>query len=399
MRDGRTPGNDSERSAMPDAATTIGIGTGTAVEADRSVLFKPLDLGSIAMPNRIVMAPMSRMRSCSNGVPSDLNVTYYRQRASAGLLISEATCVSRQGTGYANSTAIYGDEHIGGWKKVCDAVHVRGGRIVLQLWHVGRISHSSLQENGRLPVAPSPIARSGEILTPSGPKPYEIPHALTVGEIAGVVEDYRLGALRAKQAHLDGVEVQCANGFLLEQFLNDSTNRRSDRYGGSIENRARLLFEVLDVVCSVWDRSRVGVRLSPFSVAHDCFDSDPVALHGHVVARLAERRLAYLHFYEPRAGGAGRADNVTPGVPFVSEMMRKLYPHPIIAAGGFGADTAAAAIAKGTIDAVAFGRHFVSNPDLPERIRAGQALAPYDRATFYSGGAKGYVDYPALTAE
>lgn len=382
---------EDESLRMPDVATKT--------TTDRSALFKPLDLGRVAIPNRIVMAPMSRMRSNSDGVPSDLNVTYYQQRASAGLLISEATCVSRQGTGYANSTAIYSDAHIAGWKKICDAVHASGGRIVLQLWHVGRISHSSLQEGGRLPVAPSPIARSGEILTPSGPKPYEIPHALTIDEIAGVVEDYRLGAVRAKQAGLDGVEVQCANGFLLEQFLNDATNQRSDRYGGSIENRARLFFEVLDAVCSVWDSRKVGVRLSPFSTAHDCFDSDPAALHSHVVARLAARDLAYLHFYEPRAGGAGRADNITPGVPFVSEMMRKLYPNPIIAAGGFNADTAAAAVARGTVDAVAFGRHFVSNPDLPERIRAVQPLAPYDRSTFYSGGAKGYIDYPKLAAE
>lgn len=377
---------------MADAATKTGIVT------DRSALFKPLALGDITLPNRIVMAPMSRMRSNSDGVPSDLNVTYYQQRASAGLLISEATCVSRQGTGYANSTAIYSDAHIAGWSKIGDAVHASGGRIVMQLWHVGRISHSSLQEGGRLPVAPSPIARSGEILTPSGAKPYEIPHALTVDEIAGVVEDYRLGALRAKQAGLDGVEVQCANGFLLEQFLNDATNRRSDRYGGSIENRARLLFDVLDAVCSVWDERKVGVRLSPFSTAHDCLDSDPAALHSHVVARLASRDLAYLHFYEPRAGGAGRADNVTAGVPFVSEMMRTLYPNPIIAAGGFNADTAATAVARGTIDAVAFGRHFVSNPDLPERIRTAQALTPYDRSTFYAGGAKGYIDYPKLIA-
>ena len=361
---------------------------------NRSALFQPLELGEISLPNRVIMAPMSRMRAHADGTPSELNVIYYAQRASAGLIIAEAACVSRQGRGYANSPAIYSDAHTQGWRKVCDAVHAAGGRIVLQLWHVGRISHSSLQDGGALPVAPSPLARSGEILTPAGPMPYETPHALSVDEIRAVVEDYRLAALRAKEAGFDGVEVQCANGFLLEQFLNDGTNQRTDEYGGGMENRSRLLFETLDAVLTVWRPGRVGVRLSPFSVSHECTDSNPEALHRHVVSRLAGRGLAYLHFYEPRAGGAGRSDDFTAGVPMVSKLMRAYYAHPIIAAGGFDPDSAAAAVAQGAVDAVVFGRYFVSNPDLPERIRGGLALTPYDRPTFYAGGAQGYTDYP-----
>ncbi|TFL15791.1 alkene reductase [Pusillimonas caeni] len=369
---------------MPSAAGTI----------DRTALFGSLDLGEIKLPNRIIMAPMSRMRAQADGVPSELNVVYYAQRASAGLIIAEASCVSRQGRGYANSTAIYSDEHTGGWRKVCDAVHAAGGRIVLQLWHVGRISHSSLQDGGALPVAPSPIARSGEILTPNGPMPYETPHALSVDEIHAVAEDYRRAAARAKDAGFDGVEVQCANGFLLEQFLNDGTNHRTDQYGGSMENRSRILFETLEAVCSIWPSGRVGVRLSPFSTSHECTDSNPEALHSHVVSRLAALNLAYLHFYEPRAGGAGRSDEFTAGVPFVSKLMRKHYSGPIIAAGGFDPDSAAVAVEQGSVDAVVFGRHFVSNPDLPARIRHGLTLTPYHRPTFYSGGVSGYTDYP-----
>lgn len=369
---------------MPNAAGTI----------DRTALFRPLNLGEIEMPNRIIMAPMSRMRAQADGVPSELNVVYYAQRASAGLIVAEASCVSRQGRGYASSTAIYSDAHTEGWRKVCDAVHAAGGRIVLQLWHVGRISHSSLQDEGALPVAPSPIARNGEILTPVGPMPYETPHALSTEEIQAVIEDYRQAAMRAKEAGFDGVEVQCANGFLLEQFLNDGTNYRTDQYGGSIENRSRILFEILGAVCSVWPSGRVGVRLSPFSVSHECSDSDPETLHSHVVACLDPLKLAYLHFYEPRAGGAGRSDEFTAGVPFVSKLMRKHYSGPIIAAGGFEPDSAAEAVLQESVDAVVFGRHFVSNPDLPERIRDGLELTPYHRPTFYSGGASGYTDYP-----
>lgn len=366
----------------------------TAVTAtDRAVLFEPLDLGDIRIANRVIMAPMSRMRAHADGAPSDLNVLHYAQRASAGLIITEASCVSPQGRGYANSTAIYDDVHVQGWRKVCDAVHARGGRIVLQLWHVGRISHSSLQDGGALPVAPSAVARSGEIATPGGRKPFEIPHALSVDEIGAVVEDYRKAAVRAREAGFDGVELQCANGFLLEQFLNDRTNLRTDDYGGSIENRSRLLFETLDAIAPVWGAGRVGVRLSPFSVAHECTDSDPETLHRHVVSRLSGLGLAYLHFYEPRAGGAGGQDAVTAGVPFVSELMRPHYPGPIIAAGGFSPDSAAAAVARGVVDAAVFGRHFTSNPDLAERIRDGLELTPYDRPTFYAGGADGYTDF------
>lgn len=367
------------------------------IVTDRSALFQPVDLGRIRIANRIIMAPMSRMRARSDGVPSDLNVLHYAQRASAGLIIAEASCVSRQGRGYAGSTAIFSDAHTEGWRRVCEAVHAGGGRIVLQLWHVGRISHSSLQDGGALPVAPSARARSGDIATPGGRMPFEIPHALTVDEIAAVVGDYRAAAIRAKEAGFDGVEVQCANGFLLEQFLNDATNIRTDDYGGSIENRSRILFETLDAVMSVWGPGRVGVRLSPFSVAHECTDSDPETLHRHLVARLAGLELAYLHFYEPRAGGAGGQDAVTDGVPFVAQMMRPLFPGAIIAAGGFDPDSAAAAVAQGTLDGVVFGRFFTSNPDLPERIRDGIALTPYDRPTFYTGGEEGYTGFTRAT--
>jgi N-ethylmaleimide reductase len=382
------------RSIMPD---TLSSPKSAATDQSTEVLFRPLRLGALTIPNRIIMAPMSRMRSTKMGIPSTLNAKYYAQRAKAGLLISEATCVSRQGMGYSNSPGLYNLKQLEGWRRVCDAVHAAKGHIFLQLWHVGRISHSSLQPYRRPPVAPSAVGRSGDIMTADGAQPFETPRALSLDEISALIADYKRSASMALEAGFDGVEVQCANGFLLEQFLNDNTNRRTDQYGGPMENRARLFLEVLDSVCEVWGEDRVGVRLSPFSTAHECIDSDPVTLHRHVVSVLAKRNLAYLHFYEPRAGGAGGADKVTTGVPYVSELLRPFFSGVIIAAGGFDGNSAASAVNSGILDAVAFGRIFVSNPDLPHRIKLGLPYNQYDRRTFYSGGKQGYTDYPFAT--
>jgi N-ethylmaleimide reductase len=361
-------------------------------------LFDPLQLGALTLPNRIIMAPLTRMRSKQPGnIPTELNATYYAQRASAGLIISEATQVSPQGQGYPATPGIHTAEQVAGWKLVTERVHHAGGRIFLQLWHVGRISHRSLQPEGLLPVAPSAIKPSGGTYSPEWKEvAFETPRALETAEIPEILADYERGARHAKQAGFDGVEVHGANGYLLDQFLQDGSNKRTDCYGGSIENRARLLLEVVDRAISVWGAERVGVRLSPYGSFNDMSDSDPIALFNYVLAQLSLRKIAYAHVIEPRSSKAGGGDGNIPDAPQTSRIFRDAFKGVLISAGGYDRADALRVVAEGMADAVAFGRIFIANPDLPERLRKDSPLNRYERATFYGGGEKGYTDYPTL---
>lgn len=361
-------------------------------------LFDPLQLGDLKLANRIVMAPLTRMRSLQPGnIPSALNAEYYAQRASAGLIVAEATQISQQGQGYPGTPGIHSAEQIGGWKLVTEAVHAAGGKIFLQLWHVGRISHSSHQPGKQLPVAPSAIRPSGKAFTADWQMAdFETPRALASEELPGLVIDYVKAAQNAKAAGFDGVEIHAANGYLLDQFLQNGSNKRSDNYGGSVENRARLLLEVVDASIKVWGKGRVGVRLSPHGTFNDMSDSDPVALFSYVMKELDKRGLAYVHLVEPRSSNAGAADGNIEGAPDNSKIFRALFKGTLISAGGYSPETAQEAVSAGAVDAVAFGRLFISNPDLPQRIKRGATLNRYDRNTFYGGDSKGYTDYPSL---
>jgi N-ethylmaleimide reductase len=363
-------------------------------------LFSPLRIGALELSHRIVMAPLTRMRAAQPGnVPNLLNVEYYRQRASTGgLIVTEGTQISPIGQGMPATPGIYSEAQIEGWKAVTDAVHSKGGLIFLQLWHVGRISHSSLLD-GEFPVAPSAIAASGNALTATFERaPFETPRALETEEIASLVESYANAARNAMQAGFDGVEIHAANGYLLEQFLQSRSNQRSDAYGGSIENRSRIVLEVAAAVSAVFGAKRVGIRLSPFGVANSSGEDDPLPLYSHLIMELAALDLSYLHLIEPRASGAGQADVDHQNVPFASELFRPLWPNVLIAAGNYTPETAAAAVEAGRADAIAFGRLFIANPDLPDRARIGARLNPYNRATFYGGAAEGYIDYAPLNA-
>jgi len=363
-------------------------------------LFESLRVGDITLPNRIIMAPLTRMRSKQPGnIPTELNATYYAQRASAGLIISEATQISQQGQGYPATPGIYSPEQVEGWKTVTSAVHNAGGRIFLQLWHVGRISHSSHQPNGQLPVAPSAIKASGGTYSATWKQvAFETPRALETEEVPNLIQDYARAAQNAKDAGFDGVEVHGANGYLLDQFLQDGSNQRNDQYGGSIENRARLLLEVIDAVVAVWGAGRVGVRLSPYGTFNDMSDSDPVALFTYVLEQLSSRGVAYAHIIEPRASTAGSKDGNIEGVPDTAKVFRNSFKGVLISAGGYQRNDAMKVVEEGYADAVAFGRLFISNPDLPTRLENGAELTKYDRSTFYGGAAKGYTDYPVMPA-
>jgi N-ethylmaleimide reductase len=363
-------------------------------------LFSPLQVGPYRLNHRVVMAPLTRMRAeRSSLVPRPLNAEYYAQRATpGGLIIAEASPVMATGFGNAGVPGIYSDAQIAGWRGVVDAVHAKGGLIFLQLWHVGRASHSSYQPGGVLPVAPSAVPISAELktITADGkPAFYETPRALETAEVAGIVEAFRQAAGNAMKAGFDGVEVHGANGYLIEQFLQSRSNLRTDQYGGGIENRARLLMEITQAVIGVWGANRVGVRLSPYGIANDSGEADPMPLYTHVVEGLNALGLAYLHFIEPRSSGAGRAEVNHQNVPSAMVLFRPIWKGVLITAGGFTGETAEAAIAEGHADAVAFGRIFISNPDLPRRLSEGFPLTPYSRATFYGGEEKGYTDYPA----
>ncbi|MCL1468269.1 alkene reductase [Argonema galeatum] len=357
-------------------------------------LLSPVKLGRYELPNRIVMAPLTRMRAAAGNVPTYLNVTYYEQRASAGLIIAEATQVSPQGAGYPNTPGIYSPEQVGGWRLVTDAVRDRKGLIFLQLWHVGRISHPSLQPGGELPVAPSAIAPEGEAITFQGPKPFVTPRALETAEIPDIVEQYRKGAENALAAGFDGVEIHSANGYLLDQFLQDGTNKRTDKYGGSIENRARLLLEVTEAVVSVWGSDRVGVRLSPSGTFNSMHDSNPEALFSYVGSALNRLDLAYLHIVEPRIAGNETVEDNTSNLGV--RYFRPIFNGTLMAAGGYDREEGNAVLAAGDADLVAYGRLFIANPDLPERFALNAPLNEPDRSTFYGGTAIGYTDYSTL---
>lgn len=366
-----------------------------------TTLFDPLKAGDLNLSNRIVMAPLTRMRSKQPGsIPWDLNADYYAQRASAGLIISEATQISQQGQGYPGTPGIYSQEQINGWKLVTDAVHKAGGKIVLQLWHVGRISHSSHQPDGALPVAPSAIAakNSGTYTADWKPTAILTPRALETQEIAQIIKDFKKGAENAKAAEFDGVEIHSANGYLIDQFLQDGSNQRTDQYGGSVENRSRLLLEIVDAATSIWGNGRLGVRLSPYGTFNDMHDSDPIKLFTYVMSELDKRNIAFVDLIEPRASEAGGKDGNNGTAPSTSELFRKTFKNTLISAGGYDAENAKSAVSSGQVDAVAFGRLFISNPDLPERLKQTSNLNKYDRNTFYGGGEKGYTDYPKLTA-
>jgi N-ethylmaleimide reductase len=354
-------------------------------------LFSPFRLGPLQLPNRIVMAPMTRNRAGPGNVQGPLNATYYAQRASAGLIVSEATQVSPQGQGYPGTPGIHSDEQIAGWKLITDAVHSAGGRVVMQLWHVGRISHPSLQPGGALPVAPSAIAPKGQAWTLDGMRDFVTPHALTTAEIAGVVADFRRGAQNARSAGFDGVEIHGANGYLVDQFLRDGSNRRDDAYGGSALNRVRFLLEVTEAAVDVWGADRVSVRLSPTNPYNDVVDSNPAATFATAVNELNRFGLAYLHIVEPSATDPIAAGEV-PDIRF----FRKLWRGPLIANKGYDLQRAEAVLREGTADLVSFAALFIANPDLPERLRRGGPFNPPDRKSFYGGTAKGYTDYPAL---
>src|SRR5579864_868929 len=367
-------------------------------------LFSPLQVGPYRLAHRVVMAPLTRMRADrSSFAPRPLNADYYAQRATAGgLLIAEASPVMVTGRGNPGTPGIYSETQINGWRRVVDAVHAKGGLIFLQLWHVGRASHSSFQPGGALPVAPSavPITGNGMLAMTADGKmaPYETPRALETEEVGQVVEAFRQAAKNAREAGFDGVEIHGANGYLLEQFLQSHTNLRTDRYGGSIENRARLLLEIAQAAIGVWGANRVGVRLSPYGIANGSGEADPMPLYTHVVKALDALGLAYLHFIEPRSSGAGRAEVNWQNVPSAMVLFRPVWRGVLISAGGFTGETAEAAIAQGHTDAIAFGRIFISNPDLPLRLQRGYPLTPYDRKTFYGGDVAGYTDYPFYDA-
>jgi N-ethylmaleimide reductase len=358
-----------------------------------SKLFSSVQVGPYAVSHRVVMAPLTRMRSDVGDVPGNLMVSYYHQRATkGGLIISEATPVSRQGYGYAMAPGIYSDEQIDGWRRVTDAVHAKGGLIFLQLWHVGRQSHPDLQPGGLAPVAPSAIRAEGHAYTMNGEVEFSMPRPLELTEVKGIVEDFRVGAERALRAGFDGVEIHGANGYLPDQFLQDGSNKRTDIYGGPIENRARFLLEVTKAVISVWGPQRVGVRLAPSGTYGSMHDSDPAATFGYVAQQLNRLKIAYLHVVEPRIKGT---ELIKEGQePMAAKHLRPKFDGAIIAAGGFTRDSAETILAAGDADLVAFGRHFIANPDLPARFRLNLPLNPYDRCTFYGGDARGYLDYP-----
>ena len=346
-------------------------------------LFDPVHIGAWNLPNRIIFAPLTRARAGAERIPNALMAEYYAQRVAVGLIISEATSITPMGVGYADTPGIWSAAQVDGWKLVTEAVHKAGGRMVLQLWHVGRISDPQFL-NGALPVAPSAIAAAGHVSLVRPQKSFVTPRALGLEEIPGIIEAYRLGAENAKRAGFDGVEIHGANGYLLDQFLQDKTNQRTDRYGGSIENRARLMLEVTDAVVSVWGADRVGMHLAPRGDAHDMGDSNPPATFGYVARELGKRQIAFICARESL------------GDKRIGPQLKAAFGGSYIANEGFNQATANQVLAAGEADAVAFGVPLLANPDLPERFRRNAPLNTPDQSTFYTPGPKGYTDYPVL---
>lgn len=363
-------------------------------EIIESDLFQSVKLGNLTLANRIVMAPLTRSRAEKNDVPSLLNALYYAQRATAGLIISEATQISQQGKGYAFTPGIYTNEQIAGWKLVTEAVHAKNGHIFAQLWHVGRISHPDLQLNGELPVAPSAIKPEGQAYTETGFKPFVTPRALELKEIPGIIDQYVHAATCAKQAGFDGIEIHAANGYLIDQFLRDKTNKRTDIYGGSIENRARFLLEVVDGIKKIWDGNRIGIRLAPVSHANDIYDSNPMKTFSYVVEQLNSRNIVYIHFVEGETIGP----RIIPA-DFDFGVLRTLYKGLYMANNAYDLELALQARRENLADLICFGRLFIANPDLVYRLQIGATLKQAPKETWYGGGKEGYTDWPTLEEE
>jgi N-ethylmaleimide reductase len=361
-------------------------------------LFTPVQIGPMTLKHRVVMPPMSRLRAqAGTGIPSDLQLEYYTQRASdGGLIITEATAVGACARGYYHAPGLYTDEHVAGWKRITDAVHAKGGYFFTQLWHAGRTTHISITGSQPVTASVDPTYWADPSIvvdTPDGFRQTSPHRALETAEIPGILVQYREAARNAKRAGFDGVELMAANGHLIDQFLQDKTNKRTDRYGGSIENRARLLIEVVQTLAEVWGADRVGVRLAPSGTFNGMGDSNPRALFRAAAERLDGVGLAYLHLIEPRVkGGETIAEEQAP---VAAQELSKFFRGPVIAAGGFNPETAEASVARGDASLIAFGRHFIANPDLPNRIERGLPLNPYDRSTFYGYDGRGYTDYPA----
>ncbi len=360
------------------------------IDMNDKSLFEPYTLGSLTLSNRIVMAPLTRNRAGTGFVPSEHAATYYSQRASAGLLISEASQISQQGQGYQDTPGIYTEAQIEGWRKVTDAVHAKGGRIFLQLWHVGRVSHVDLQKNGVAPVAPSALQAATKVFVNNSFADVSAPRALDIEELPGIVNDFRQAAKNAIAAGFDGVEIHGANGYLLDQFLKDGSNVRTDAYGGSVENRARLLLEVTAAVVDEIGADRTGIRISPVSPANGVSSSDPQQQFDYVVDQLDALGLVYLHVVE---GATGGSRNVAP---FDFGSLRRRFKNTYIANNGYDLNLAASQLKDDKADLIAFGRPFIGNPDLVERLKSSATLSTFDPTTLYGGGAAGYIDYPTL---
>lgn len=357
-----------------------------------TTLYEPSKVGAADTKNRVFMAPLTRNRAIHDtDIPGDLAAEYYQQRATAGLIITEATQINPEGKGYVATPGIYKEEHIEAWKKITDSVHEKGGKIFIQLWHVGRISHVSLQPNGQQPLAPSAIQADAETFTLDGPTPVSEPVSMTEQQIKQTLEDYQTAASNAKRAGFDGVEIHAANGYLIDQFLRDNTNKRSDAYGGEIKNRARFLFEVVEAILEIWSADKVGIRLSPTGAFNDMQDSNPLDTFGYVIEKLNGYNLAYLHMVERFPGMESSKQDLE-----TVNKLRAIWQGFYIANGDYDKSRAETAIESGHADAIAFGRPFIANPDLPERLEKNEVLNEPDQETFYGGGAEGYIDYPSL---
>ncbi|WVV49112.1 alkene reductase [Pseudomonas sp. NA13] len=353
-------------------------------------LFTPYTLGDLTLSNRVVLAPLTRNRAGQGFVPSEFAATYYSQRASAGLLISEASQVSQQGQGYQDTPGIYTQAQIDGWRTVTEAVHAKGGRIFLQLWHVGRVSHVDLQANGVAPVAPSALRPATKVFVNNSFEDVSEPRALDISELPGIINDFRQAAANAIAAGFDGVEIHGANGYLLDQFIKDGANVRTDAYGGSIENRARLLLEVTAAVVEEVGANRTGLRISPVSPANGVSSSAPQAQFDYLVEQLNALDIVYLHVVEGATGGPRDV------APFDFAALRQRFKNTYIANNGYDLELATSRLVEDKADLIAFGRPFIGNPDLVERLRTGSPLSAFNPATLYGGGATGYIDYPTL---